>query len=88
VQIRQTGNGTSNATTFTISAPVDAATVSGMAWTGFAGVTNNSSNQAAVGQIQIVSGETAFSLYTTWAGGAWTASGGKRTGAASITYEI
>jgi hypothetical protein len=76
-----TGNGTSNATTLTVPAPVAAATLSGMSWRGLLTYTrDNNVVQATPGQASIDSAGTSFALYKDSAGTAWTNSGNKAFG--------
>jgi hypothetical protein len=69
--------GTSNATTFTMSIPVTAATITNMAWNGPARVRDNGAWQADPGLWNIVSAGTVITLYKTLAAGAFTNSGTK-----------
>lgn len=76
---RQTTLGTSNSTSYTITAPVTAATVSGAVWSVTLGSTiDNSSQVTTAGQASIGSAGTTFTMYKTQGTAAsWTASGGK-----------
>lgn len=85
--IRQPNNGTSNATTFTISSPVAAATITNMKWVGLSQFLDNSVLSATPGDIEISSAAVVFNMFPNWANGTWTNSGGKRTAAASITFK-
>lgn len=88
VSIFCTANGTSNATTLTVPAPVTAATRAGMSWRGLLTYTrDNNVVQATPGQALIDSAGTSFSLYKDSAGTAWTSSGNKAFGF-TIDYRI
>jgi hypothetical protein len=83
-----TANGTSNATTVTVPAPVAAATRAGMSWRNVLTYTrDNNVVQATPGQALIDSAGTAFSLYKDSSGAAWTSSGNKAFGF-TIDYRI
>lgn len=83
----QTG-GTSNATSFTVTAPIAAATVTNQVWfNAWGSAQDNGSYLTAAGRVYISSAGTVFSLNKDMAAGTWTSSGGK--GAYfTITYEI
>jgi len=85
--VEQGGNGTSNATTFTIPLPVTAATITNALWIAATSFFNNSAQSANSGIVSIASAATVAQLFTTWAGGTWTGSGGKRA-YFTITYEF
>jgi len=89
VFIRQPNAGTSDATTFTISAPFTSANILNMLWMGSAQVTDNGTTLAASGLIQISPNTAIFNVYAAFggAGVAWTASGNKRCNQAFIVYE-
>ena len=85
--IRQLANGTSNATSFTISLPYTATTITDMLWCGSALVSNGGVTLTTPGLLAISSGATVLDVYKDFAAGTWTASGGKRLGIGHITYE-
>ena len=87
VFIRQNTSGTSNATTFTISAPVTAKEITGMIWRGTAGVQDNTVNQTDFGSVRMSSAGTAISVFTDALLGAWTDSGTKAALNAWLVYE-
>lgn len=81
VKVQCSANGTSNATTTTVTAPVNAASVVtvGLVQT----VANNGTVAATPGQIVTRANSNIFDLYRDGQSTAWTSSGGKR---ASFTY--
>lgn len=86
--IAQTTNGTSNATGFTMSAPVVAATVTNAVWAGWTQAQDNGSFIATPAVVQLSSGSSTISVYKDASGAAWTASGGKRVLDLNLIYEI
>ena len=86
IWVRMPTNGTSNATTFTVSLPFTAATITNMSWVGFAVVIDNGTQKATPGLVSISSGGTTATLVVDLAGTAWTSSGGKRA-TFTIEYE-
>lgn len=84
--VKQSTNGTSNSTAFTISLPFPAATVSGMSWDTVIQTVNNGTS--GIGWASISSGGTVVNLYSDAGGSGWAASGNKRTLAMQITYEV
>lgn len=88
VSVSQPNDGTSNATSIVISAPVAAATVAGATWGSVPFENkNNGTVQTGAGRAQIASGASDIYVYLTLASGAWTASGAKRTSFV-LEYEI
>lgn len=85
--VRQPNNGTSNATGFTISAPVTAATVTGGAWTAWAMSNNNSAATTSTSDVYILSAGSTFTVRLASNDAGWTNSGGKSTNF-TIVYEI
>jgi hypothetical protein len=85
--IRQSAAGTSNATTFTISAPVTAREITTMLWRGTAGVTDNGTNLTPIGSVRIVQNTAVINVYTDAFAGAWTNSGAKAALNAWLVYE-
>lgn len=84
----RTNTGTSNATTFSFTLPITAKTITSMIWTSsLQSLTDNSVAATVPGLIQLSSGGTSVSLFTTARGDVWTASGTKGA-AGQITYEI
>jgi len=80
--------GTSNATTFTVTAPVLPATITNGNWTGLLGVAvDNGALTTTPGRANIASGSTTITLRKDTASGAWTASGGKRA-VFTLIYEF
>jgi hypothetical protein len=86
VYILRGANGTSNATTFTLTLPFAAANTA-IQSAALATVVNNSSVLTAPGRIDTVVNSTTANLYTTAGAAAWTGSGGKRA-FVNLTYEI
>lgn len=74
-----TTNGTSNATSFTMSSPFTAKTVGGMSYVGSMGryTDNGAASVRGEGRIYIQSGTSTIYLQTAASTGAWTASGNK-----------
>ena len=88
IDIRQTANGTSNATTFTMTLPVTAATVTNMVWiSANASIVDNSAGVTTPGSIFVSSAGTVMNIYTNQQAAGWTSSGGKRLAIGNITYE-
>jgi hypothetical protein len=89
IRIPASGAGTSNATTFTISAPVAAKTLANAEWCGMARITDNGTIQQYNGILLIASGETSFVVAKdNTSSTSWTASGTKRLNGGNIVYEI
>lgn len=86
VFIRQPNNGTSNATTFTITTPITAKTLTDAVWTSY-GVVVDNSGSATRGRMEVISAGTTMSIYTL-DGSAFTASGGKRLVVGQLTYLV
>ncbi len=85
--IRQASTGTSNATTFTITLPITAATITNARWSGHATVTDNSVTQATPGYMRVISGGAGISVFKDSAETVWTGSGGKALSVGQVTYE-
>ena len=88
VTIRQATNGTSSASGFNVTLPVQAANVAGAQWTAPAMIVDNGAVPATPGLAVINAASSSISLYTNYAGAAFTASGGKRLAAVAISYAI
>lgn len=87
--IREPNTGTSNLGSLTISAPVQAATITGAIWITPAVLTDNGSTLTSWGRGRIGSGESVFTFGTNPAiDGGFTLSGGKRVAAFEGFYEI
>lgn len=83
--VRQPNQGTSNSTSFTISAPVAARTITNAVWwSGACTCTNNSGDVTQATNASIASGASVFVVGII--GSSWTASNGKRANF-NITYE-
>lgn len=87
VTIRQPTNGTSNATTFTISLTHVAVTRANASWVGYAQVVDNGAVPTNPGILEILSGGATIAAYKDFAGNAWTNSGNKRIAQGTIIYE-
>ncbi len=86
--IRQTNSGCSGASTFTISLPVQAATVSNAFWAdAITAYTNNASAELS-GRCAIGSACTTMALYTNLTSGSWVSSGCKRANILNVFYEF
>lgn len=68
-------NGTSNATTKTLTLPITPANITSMQWVGHLTVQDGGSGQTGAGEIVINPADANPSLYKTLTAGAWTASG-------------
>lgn len=88
VYIRQPNNGTSNATSFTISAPVQAKTLTNAVWGTSGPFVDNSAASATPGRFQISSGTSTINLFTSMTSAVWTASNGKRCVWMTLTYPM
>lgn len=86
--IRQPNSGTSNATTFTITLPFTARTITNMAWYAGGRVMDNGVIPANPGMAVIDSAGTTAALFTDFAGTAWTNSGNKRIIGLQMSYEV
>ena len=86
VMIYQPNDGTSDSTTTRITVPKTAG-ASGY-WIAPMQYRDNGSTSTTPGFAQIPVNGTYIGFYTTWSGGAWTASGAKRIANCVITYEI
>lgn len=78
--------GTSNANTFTVSAPVTALSSGKVVYNGCQYVNNGTLNTTS-GMVQLINNQSTFSLFRDWAGGVWTTSGSKYANF-NITYLI
>jgi hypothetical protein len=88
IAIRQVVAGTSNATTFTMTAPATARTVGNMIWRGVCSFADNTTTSATYGSLLINSASATINAYTDASIGAWTNSGEKRVIFGTIFYEI
>lgn len=88
LSVGQPANGTSNSTTFTISLPIAAATITNMQWSGFGTVADNGVSPTSPGLLNLPSGSTVVNVYKDAVGGGFTASGGKRLAWGTIIYEV
>lgn len=79
--------GTSNATGFTISAPVAARNIVGAQWQGSGQGKDNGLGIATPVLIRILAGTSTFDIFKDWTGTTWTNSGQKQLISATITYE-
>lgn len=88
IQVRMPNTGTSNATTFTATAPIISATVTNMVWFGIGiEATDAGVDLTNPSRIQLPSGSSTISLFKTAAAGVWTNTGVKRS-SISLFYEI
>lgn len=79
--------GTSNANTFTVTAPFAAKTVTNMTWYAACRFYNNGVRGTVWGMANIGTAGTVFNIYKDPNGSAWTASGGKSANF-TIAYEV
>lgn len=88
VYVRQASDGTSNNTTFTVSAPVAALTLSNAIWQApIPAFTDNSVDSTTLGKVQITQAATNMVLRTNASTGVWTNSGGKKA-TFTLVYEF
>ena len=89
IVIRQSANGTSDDTVYTMTPPVSAAVITAMIWAGPISFADNSGLSATYGRARIESASpTIITFSTNSQTGAWTNSGGKRVQTGSITYQF
>lgn len=90
IRYREQANGTSNATTFTATAPFTALTMSNMVWQGLgSGVDNGSGLTTAVlATISSASATINFFASPSPSGTAWTNANGKRVGFVELRYSV
>ena len=83
----RSANGTSNATSFTVTGPLASANIASMIWRGSGGGTDNNSNLTSPILCTIAANTTTINLFKDFAGSAWTSSNAK--GADIIlSYEV
>ena len=75
---REATNGTSNATTLTLTLPFAALTLSNADWQGTAQSVDNNVTQPSMCQLRVLSGSSTLEAYKDASGAAWTNSGNKR----------
>jgi len=86
---RSTGNGTSNATTFTLSLPFTAKTITNMSWGSIGLVVDNGITQTTPGGLRVLSAATVMDVFKDVSNAAFMNSGGKRLASTNpMTYEI
>ena len=86
--IRQGANGTSNGTTFTLSLPFSARTITNMSWGSSGTVVDNGAIPTTPGLIRVLSGATLMEVFKDMATAAFTNVNGKRLSSMNIlTYE-
>lgn len=89
VELYQNNTGTSNATSFTMNAPVTAATVSNGAWLGMGGLaTNNGSLLTTAAVALISSGGSTITLYRDPGLTTWTNTNGKAASFGTLRYPM
>lgn len=87
VSINMSAAGTSNTTTFSISAPVTARTISGAQWQSAGQGKDNGAGITTPVLVRINSGSSTINVFKDWTGTAWTASGDKQLLSATLIYE-
>lgn len=87
VDTTRSNNQTSNATTYTMTAPITAATIANGGWLGFGSGQNNGSDFASTVRARMTSNSNIITLSTDMAGSAWTNTGNKGADI-KISYEI
>jgi hypothetical protein len=88
LNIRERNDGTSNATTFTLTAPFECRDIGFTIFMSPVQVGNNSATLTTPGQLRIVGNSRTMDVFTNMASGAWTASGGKKLVSGTLFYEI
>lgn len=88
IEIRQPNDGTSNATNFTITLPVTAATVTDMVWQATCRVRNNGTFVNAPGYASIASAGTVVEIFINTGTTAWGTAGGKRVDYLRMRYKV
>ena len=90
LRYRETTNGTSNATTFTATAPFTALTLTNAVWQGLGGGVDNGTGLTAAVLATISSGSGTISFFASPspAGTAWTNANGKRVGYVELRYPV
>lgn len=88
IDIYEDVNGTSNTNAFTLSLPVPAKNQAGMKWSAPCMIVDNSAVPAQPGLIIILPNGTTMTLYISYSGSSWTASGGKRCAIAHVAYMV
>lgn len=88
IQIHQIGAGTSNATTFTISLPITAATRATLIWANLVRTYNNGAYNTSPGFLTIGSAATAAAVQNNLSSTAWTNTGGKFLEYGTVSYQI
>ena len=88
VVVRHSTNGTSNATNFTMTLPITAATITNAAWSGPGAGVNNGGNLAAAATMVVLSAGTTIICQKDWANAAWTNVNAKSIRFGQLTYEI
>ena len=88
VRSRQTTAGTSNATTFTMTLPFTAKTLSNAVWHAFAQVMDNSALTTTPGLVALASGSATASLFKDTSGAAWTNANTKRASYFELRYPL
>jgi len=90
VRSRQSANGTSNATNFTMSTPFTALSITNGAWQSIAipVIDNGAGASATPGFVQITSASNVISVFKDASSAAWTNANGKRVGYYELTYPI
>lgn len=85
--IHPTANGTSNATTFTLTAPVTSSNAATNQWTAPAVATNNNALTGSPGLAVLPNNSTTITLYASYQQASWTNTSGKAAGF-TLAYEI
>ncbi len=86
--IAMPNNGTSNATTITLSLPVTARTLSGMEWSGFGGGVDNGTPLTTPSLLYVASSSpSTLTIFKDTSGASFTTSGNKRLVRGTIQYE-
>lgn len=89
IKIRHGTNGTSNSTSFAISAPFAARTVTNGAWDGMGTALDNSVAKTTPCRLLIASAASSIDVFSDMASATgWTNSGGKRIGTGFLDYPI
>lgn len=84
----QSGGGTSNATGFAATLPINARTIAGAIWNAYGNGNDNTVTYQNLVLAQISSGGSAVSFSTNGGSANWTAAGTKNVNVTNIVYEI
>ena len=88
LRYREATNGTSNLTTFAITAPFAALTLTNAVWRALGSGVDNGALLSTAVMAQIISADTSISFFATPTGGGWTNANGKRVAFIEMRYPV